>query len=75
MYESGDTNSGYGGIVQDKMTRNPSYVTSHMTGKGVTSSASHPDDDTEKENHAYELLPFEANEEGKKRQTTYKDDG
>ena len=75
VYESGHTNSRYGGIVQTKMTRNPSYVTSHMTGKGATSFASCPYDGTEKENHAYELLPFEANEEGKKRRTTCKDDG
>ena len=70
VYESGHTNSRYGGIVQTKMTRNPSYVTSHMTGKGTTSFASRPYDGTEKESHTYELLPFEANKEDKKRHTT-----
>ena len=57
------------------MTRNPSYVASDMTGKCVTSFASRPYDGTEKENHTYELLPFEANKECKKRRTTCKDDG
>ena len=52
---------GSGGVAHVNITKNTSYVVS----KDVTTSfASDTEEDKEKMDHTYEVLPFEANEEG-----------
>ena len=51
---------GSGGVAHVNITKNTSYVVS----KDVTTSfASDTEEDKEKMDHTYEVLPFEANEE------------
>ena len=69
MYEEYEyTGSKPGGVVLANMTKNPSYVTA---GEAVTSFSSGTEGDREKEDHTYEMLPFEAAEE--EQQTTTHD--
>ena len=60
MYEYEYMDSGSGGVVLANMTKNPSYMTAREV---VTSFTSGTEEDKE-EDHTYEVLPFEANEEG-----------
>ena len=60
MYEYEYMDSGSGGVVLANMTKNPSYITAR---EAVTSFTSVTEEDKEKD-HTYEVLPFEANEEG-----------
>ena len=53
--------NGSSGVVLANMTRNPSYVTAKEVTTSFTSGI---EEDKEKEDHMYELLPFEANMEG-----------
>ena len=58
--------SGRDSVVQEKMTRNPSYVMSHIPAKGVTTSFSSGPKEDKEVDHTYDELPFEANKEGPK---------
>ena len=57
---------GSGSVVQEKMTRNPSCVMSHIPAKGVTTSFSSGLKEDKEVDHTYDELPFEANKEGQK---------
>lgn len=54
--------SGSGGMALENMTKNPSYLT---TREAITSFASGTltEGDKEREEHMYEMLPSEANQE------------
>ena len=60
VYEYEYMDSGAGGAALANMTKNPSY----MTAKEVVTSFTFGTDDDKEEDHTYEVLPFEANEEG-----------
>ena len=61
MYEYEYMDSGAGGAALANMTKNPSYMTAKEV---VTSFTSGTVEDKEKEDHTYEVLPFEASGEG-----------
>lgn len=60
MYDYGYIGSGSGDVVLANMTKNPAYLTAKET---FTSFSFGTEGDKEKEDHEYEVLPFEANEE------------
>ena len=57
--------SGPRGVTLTSMTKNPSY----MTAKEVVTSFTFGTDNDKEEEHTYEVLPFEAIEEGQKNTT------
>ena len=66
VYECEYMGSGSGGVVQADMTKNPAYMTSKEV---VTSFTSGTEEEKDKEDYAYEVLPYKANEEEQKETT------
>lgn len=61
VYEYEYMGSGPGGVAPDKMKQNPSYV----PAMEVTTSFTSVTEGREKDDHMYDVLPFEEYEEGK----------
>ena len=68
MYEYEYMGSGSGGVALASMKKNPTYVTPR---EAITSFSSCPQEDTEKKDHTYEVLPLEANKEMVQGDTTH----